>query len=174
MHEIIRARKLFSAYYNVVPTLPIDMIKLCKCLKFAVRSIELEGIEGCHLRPKSDRHIVILLNDKQHRHRKRFTLAHEIGHILLGHDPAIFDGESIIEARQAWQETEANRFASELLLPVPELKKHGMLTVYEMSEMFDVSYDVAEIKAQQLGWVGEKLDKFYTEKMLAQLEAMGL
>jgi len=55
--------------------------------------------------------------------RQRFSIGHEFGHILLGHDPLTFSSvvdeerddyaEDTLEAR----EREADRFAGELLLP---------------------------------------------------------
>jgi len=47
--------------------------------------------------------------------RRRFTIAHEIGHLLLGHACSDLDIEKDAEA-------EANQFAAELLMPLALLK----------------------------------------------------
>ena len=52
--------------------------------------------------------------------RRRFTVAHEIGHIVLEHIPR--EGVSEQVSKNA-QEKEANVFASELLIPRADLKK---------------------------------------------------
>jgi Zn-dependent peptidase ImmA (M78 family) len=62
----------------------------------------------------------IAYNDSRHPHRKRFTVAHEIGHYLMGHTIRT-DFYSLDETDHP--EIEANAFAAELLVPLSELKK---------------------------------------------------
>lgn len=73
-----------------------------------------------------------LLKDQENEARKRFTLAHELGHFLLGHSEYM-SGEKCVESsleldgakdvglkdvmRMEWQ---ANQFASHLLLPTKQ------------------------------------------------------
>ena len=59
----------------------------------------------------------IAYNKDHHVHRKRFTVAHEIGHLVLGHNTC--DEGGITEN----EETEANIFAAEMLMPAELLKK---------------------------------------------------
>jgi Zn-dependent peptidase ImmA (M78 family) len=84
-------------------------------------------------------------NDKQHVHRKRFTVAHEIGHLLMGHTchkkNDYFNTSSPLE-------TEANQFAAELLMPQAFLKndlKKGMKNI----SMLATKYWVSE---EAMGW----------------------
>jgi len=59
-------------------------------------------------------------NNSQHPHRQRFTVAHEIGHLLLGHT-----GKNLIldlNSKKS-EEVEANQFAAELLMPLDMIKK---------------------------------------------------
>jgi len=72
-----------------------------------------------------------LVNARHHPHRKRFSLAHELGHILLCHATEDLDEVSSIDAPpESMQhyaggdprEKEANVFASALLMPVKMLK----------------------------------------------------
>jgi len=59
-------------------------------------------------------------NKAQHPHRQRFTVAHEIGHLLLGHTGKNF----ILDLNSKKpEEIEANQFAAELLMPLEMLKK---------------------------------------------------
>jgi len=70
---------------------------------------------------------VIAVNSTHHQHRRRFTIAHELGHFLLHHDaPSYYDQAQQVglhfRARvtgTTWdpKEVEANRFAAELLMP---------------------------------------------------------
>lgn len=63
---------------------------------------------------------IIGYNKSQHPHRQRFTIAHEIGHFLLGHTQKNFILD--FDSRKP-EEIEANQFAAELLIPLEMLKK---------------------------------------------------
>lgn len=59
----------------------------------------------------------IAYNKTHHVHRQRFTVAHEIGHLLLGHNK--YTNHSDVSETD---EKEAQIFASELLMPLAFLK----------------------------------------------------
>jgi Zn-dependent peptidase ImmA (M78 family) len=79
--------------------------------------------------------------------RKRWTLAHEIGHIYLEHTKD-----------NAEEEREANLFASELLMPelvILELKRRlrdygRTLTISEVERLFGVSQSAAANRMKQI------------------------
>lgn len=80
-------------------------------------------------------------NQDQHRHRQRFTVAHEIGHFMMGHTNgnSSFDLDSKKPA-----EIEANQFAAELLIPLSLLNKElksGNKDVENIARVFDVSQE---------------------------------
>ncbi len=61
----------------------------------------------------------------QHIGKKRFTIAHELGHLALHKDlqPLFLDSDNTLEYfKKGHQETEANEFASELLMPISLFK----------------------------------------------------
>lgn len=63
----------------------------------------------------------IAYNATQHQNRQRFSVAHEIGHFVLGHTaPKNFDYEP---GNNDSYETEAFSFAAELLMPLEMVKK---------------------------------------------------
>ena len=99
--------------------------------------IPLEKVDGVslHLKVRGVRPSIIV-NSQIPRTRRRFTLAHEFGHVLIPwHSGTIFsftDGERHTEgADQAyWEmEAEANRFAAELLMP-----QHWLQGLHEEQE----------------------------------------
>lgn len=109
--------------YGLAP--PVDVVGLAQQFAeleeddFPVRCDGLVvGLHGPRERP------LILLRRTQGDARKRFTLAHEIGHILLpwhiGAAVACNTAAPLFD-EEAWHaasaETEANRFAAELLIP---------------------------------------------------------
>ena len=75
--------------------------------------------------------------------RRRFTQAHELGHILLEHET---DGPQ--------QEREADRFASALLLPAPALcefwRQGSRPTAGQLADWFFVSISAARTRLAQL------------------------
>ncbi|MDD3860937.1 MAG: ImmA/IrrE family metallo-endopeptidase, partial [Bacteroidales bacterium] len=64
---------------------------------------------------------VIYYNEKMSRRRKRFTIAHEIGHVILGHllesGVPVLSREGIEQRLYQRQEHEASCFARNLLCP---------------------------------------------------------
>nr|WP_070959397.1 ImmA/IrrE family metallo-endopeptidase [Hyphomonas sp. Mor2] len=105
---------------------------------------------------------VIRINRHEAKHRQRFTLAHELAHFLLHRDR--------IEAANGWSENvllrapnqpmqieyEANRLASDLVIPSEQLAKvtgeySGPMTpeiIEDLALRFGVSTAAMEIKLQ--------------------------
>lgn len=80
-------------------------------------------------------------NKNQHPHRQRFTVAHEIGHLLLGHTAKNFILD--LNSRKP-EEIEANQFAAELLMPLAMLKEdfqNGNKDIKYIAERYNVSED---------------------------------
>jgi hypothetical protein len=85
--------------------------------------------------------------------RTRFTVAHELGHLILGHpgnNPRLALGDDngtiLIDPEL---EREANIFASELLMPFHLVEPS--MTKGEISRLFQVSLDTAAIRIHELG-----------------------
>ena len=84
-----------------------------------MQEVPLENCDG-RMVMKSGRSIVSLNSNIEFPQKKRFVLAHELGHIILhGDKEATFsDDYATLEAyKNGPQEIEANEFASELLMP---------------------------------------------------------
>lgn len=69
--------------------------------------------------------------------RLNFTLAHEIGHIMLDHLTIPRDSKSTLELKQ--EEYEAHEFASRLLLPEAMLYTCNFYSIDKVAEYFNVS-----------------------------------
>lgn len=72
---------------------------------------------------------IIAYNEKQSKSRIPFSLMHELGHYMLGHE-----GDSIEN------EDEANEFASHFLAPRILIHKYGYRTSVEIHDAFGLSY----------------------------------
>lgn len=81
----------------------------------------LVTVETELLDEQGERYDEIHYNEKQNWHRKRFTIAHEIGHLLLNTSC----NKSLLSFDFAKDpiEVEANQFAAELLIPLESIKK---------------------------------------------------
>jgi Zn-dependent peptidase ImmA (M78 family) len=100
-----------------------DLDALCNRLGLRVRQKEFDGFDGILLRSKTAQKGIIGVNAGiREPSRKRFTVAHEIGHFVIPHHRELAsacEGGSIesFSRRLALPELEANEFAAELLLP---------------------------------------------------------
>jgi Zn-dependent peptidase ImmA (M78 family) len=91
------------------------------------------------------------VNGRQHLHRRRFSLAHELGHFFLhrrdyGSEPTVTidsppSDEDLVPTKDP-AESEADLFAGELLVPLAMLKTHARKGVAELSRIFLVSEQV--------------------------------
>ncbi|SFU93664.1 ImmA/IrrE family metallo-endopeptidase [Pseudoduganella namucuonensis] len=75
--------------------------------------------------------------------RRRFTVAHELGHFILGHQDAPRDyPDSFGSKNNSLVERQANQFAAELLMPAKVVKAMaftGLTSVEALAEAFAVS-----------------------------------
>jgi len=93
------------------------------------------------------------VNAKQHLHRRRFSLAHELGHYFM-HRQGMPEEDITIDnppsdepaaPTKSPAETEADIFAGELLVPLEMLKPHVQKGIPELSRLFLVSEQVISI-----------------------------
>ena len=164
---------------------PVPVEKLAKMLDAQVRYAPFEGdLSGLIYRDDEDGETatIIGVNSSHAPTRRRFTVAHEIGHLVLGHLDASKTGELHIDrkfpfkarnARSAQavdpQEIEANAFAAALLMPAKALredfKKFRADAIdyfdYEddelasaLAERYNVSLQAMIIRLTRLGLIG--------------------
>ena len=108
----------------------------------------------------------VAINEAHHRNRQRFTLAHEIGHVLLHADEdRVFVDRRFF--RNAWaskgelrEEIEANAFAASLLMPerfVARSIESGTgitdLDVFRLATRFEVSEQAMTLRLVKLGYI---------------------
>lgn len=93
------------------------------------------SIDGIYT--KDDQHRVgfIYLNRAKSIARQHFTAAHEFGHHMLGHEEE-FDADIFSEG-QSGEESSANRFAAELLLPRSGLAKFASREKLDVTRLSD-------------------------------------
>ena len=112
--------------------------------------VDTDGISGAVSHDKK----CIYLNADDSARRKVFTLAHEIGHVVLhGDSPAGFIDYRKSDTRNQ-KEWEADNFAGELLMPADHFKaqwrKHGQVP-WRVAPEYGVSEAAAKVRAEILG-----------------------
>jgi hypothetical protein len=133
---------------------PVKVGALASDLGLTVLRSDLPpGISGMLSRDPSDRDKwVIRVNRHEHKHRQRFTIAHEIAHFLL-HKDEIKDGisddsfyRSGLSERREW---EANKLAADILMPwnlVRGLAAEGKTTLNDLALALEVSEAAMNIR----------------------------
>ena len=92
---------------------------------------------------KDERGFVIAVNENScGERRRRFTIAHELGHCVLGH---LGHGSP-----NKYEEREANRFAAEFLAPTAVLNCCGVNSAGEIASLCGISQSAAEIVFAEL------------------------
>lgn len=87
--------------------------------------------------------------------RRRFTIAHELGHFFLHHDGEELEYLDLRSTKKSQEEQEANQFAAELLMPETEVKveyeKLMFPTVEALAKKFGVSKQAMQYRLKNLG-----------------------
>lgn len=127
---------------------PVMVEKLAEACGVRVLEWEFGDVDGLVIRLESG--AVIGVNKSHHRNRKRFTVAHELGHHLLGHHDSFhvdFAGDLSPAASGEhpgynWRhERAANDFAANLLMPAAIVREAATTgrDVATLAQTFQVS-----------------------------------
>lgn len=144
---------------------PLPVVKLANDLGIEVyETDELEDSQSGSIVKTGDKYI-IQVNSKHPPTRKRFTIAHEIGHFIQhkeelenehideGKRPIVLANRSKIpQGKNVKMEKEADAFAADLLMPVAEFKRvwDKSTSIEEVAEYFNVSQSAAAVRAGTL------------------------
>lgn len=146
-----------------VRELPVKIGPLCKQMGIPVRYYTpTDGNDG--ISTIIDGRAVILVSDRCIPTRQRFTAAHELGHILLGHV-----GQYQLANREPSKcdnpiEQEANVFASRLLAPACVLWALDARTPEQIASLCQISYQAAAFRAERMALL-YKRDKFLSSPL---------
>lgn len=150
-----------------VTNLPVKVSAICREIGITVRRASLpDGVDGQSLILNG--WPVILYADSPSVGRMRFTVAHELGHILLGHV-----GKYDLVSREPSSkdnsiEQAANVFASRLLAPACVLWGCGVNSAREIAQLCNISQAAAEFRWMRMQTL-YKRGKFLTSPMERQV-----
>lgn len=169
-------RKLYNRIENLavsllikhnIRNLPIDPFALAVLENFVLRpysSLPGEAIKMLLINAQDgfsyyDPHAnktVICYDDSQCYSRQRFTVTHEIGHILMEHKHGSVLAEHI-----------ANHFAGYLLAPSPLINALNCEDCFDVKEKFQISDDCAYYRFNNYkNWLKYQIDKVYGRRLM--------
>jgi len=139
-----------------------DLVQLARRIGLRIQEVDAEAFEGSLVRALDGPKGIIAVKQSIREHsRKRFTIAHEIGHYVIpGHRTL----ENVCTSKmvESWQkglshsELEANEFAVELLLPARYVR------------------EALRLNDPSLGTIGKVANQFETSLTATTLRFVGL
>ena len=145
-----------------------NLVELLEGRGIKVLAIDLATIDGLTARvrrPGADAASVVVVNRKTRGERQRFTLAHELGHMVLRVAPRV-------DAEKA-----AHRFAGALLMPAETLRAEvgarrrsmGWSELFALKQLFGVSVQALALRCRELGI----FDKTLFERLYRDFSRLG-
>jgi Zn-dependent peptidase ImmA (M78 family) len=132
-------------------TAPVPVEELAAAIDIVeLRELETDGFEGALLTDPDKKKGAILYKAGARKERRRFTIAHELGHFLMPshkgneHCTAADLREMRFDEDHRRREAEANRFAAGLLMPRPWFSR-------DMDQLGDADVTHVQILAERYG-----------------------
>jgi Zn-dependent peptidase ImmA (M78 family) len=151
----VKAREVLAKYWD--GELPIDPSAIAKKMGIVVTPVTCCGYSGKAF--QEDDQAVIEYDRDEYSLRQRFTIAHELGHHVLGHTG---NGHQFRDEASKFnlnvpipEESQANKFAAELLAPEMAIKhlifKEKINSLTKLAEKFSVSTVAMKYRLTNLG-----------------------
>lgn len=155
-----------------VDRLPVDLNGICRRLGVRVHTYaKMGGMSETARQTDGMTYFswgrpVILFNQDKPPARIRFTVAHELGHLVLGHvAPGV---QSTVNREPSPEdnpiETAANQFAARLLAPACVLWGLDIHTADEIAQLCDISKQAAQFRAKRMAVLYQR-NRFLTSPL---------
>ncbi|WP_026506790.1 ImmA/IrrE family metallo-endopeptidase [Butyrivibrio sp. MC2013] len=147
----------------------IDLFKECERCGYKLVRYPMGDSADLGFALKKDNDIIVYTNSSSRLSREIFTLAHEIGHVVLHLNDVksfIDDSMTIADRSDDEREREANYFAACLLMPVDEIDKFidlelpdfeknsiSAMDIARMMSEFNVSYEMVLNRLESLSLI---------------------
>ena len=143
--------------YKIPRIYPVQLLDIVKALGYTAHYFVVkpdnEDLAGATYYKEKQ----IFISPIEFGGRYNFTLAHEIGHIVLGHgkdNEREYDTRAeIIAPERKTKEYDANEFATELLMPEEKFREiwESRKNINELAFFFDVTQAEVKVRMQGLG-----------------------
>jgi Zn-dependent peptidase ImmA (M78 family) len=148
------AQSYLEQFWN--QRLPVDPVAIAQLAGVRVfQNPEMGNLAGCYYDEGGP---TIEFNGRDPLVRQRFTIAHELGHHALRHGARFRDStESFSLSNYDPVESDANKFAAELLMPAAVV--NGMIRTRDITDfeqlasMFNASSVAMKFRLKNLGWL---------------------
>lgn len=156
-------QSVFDTILQYTSAAPVDVFGMARDLGIEIIEKKLEGERSGSIEKKNGKY-TITVNEQHGVKRKRFTVAHEIGHYIFHGDliesGAIVDDKLYRDERVGGvNEAQANRFAASILMPeklITSLRNmNGIDTIHGLAEALKVSERAMSIRAENLNLISE-------------------
>lgn len=152
-----------------VKSAPVPIERIADIMGATIRYKPLDDNLSGMVQRNDDKTAIIGINSSHADVRKRFSIAHEIGHLVLHDDEHLHVDEELrsnVQFRNEYsslgvddREIEANQFAAEILMPeqillkdVAKLKDNSPeVVIEELAKLYDVSIQSMTIRLTRLG-----------------------
>lgn len=140
-------RQIIEKYLREIPTDVKGLVKEFK-IKLASKSWP-DNISG--VLDMQKRQPKIFYNQNHSTTRQRFTIAHELGHYILHGVSGLLveDSSAYFSSLSRTRESEANRFAADILMPrnhIEMLASQGEISIPQMAAKLEVSVVAMSIR----------------------------
>lgn len=158
---------------NNIKTLPIPIISIAN--KYNIHVLKHSQTVQDYLKADESgttifvrNKIIIIYRDSESLQRCRFTIAHELGHILLGHELTDDRYFRKFYTSKPEIEIEADVFASRLLAPACVLWGLNLHTADEIAKACNITKESAQVRADRMETL-YKRNKFLTSPLEKQV-----
>lgn len=158
MNRTMTAKEVLDAHWD--GKLPVKLIPIAEAM--GIRVFKRQGMSESGIVDYDELGPRIIFNPDEPNVRQRFTVAHEIGHVALGHvkqGGKMYrdDVRMFFSTEKSPEETEANQFAARLLMPADHVKttfyKMPDLSIRDMADIFKVSEAAMRYRLMNLGLI---------------------
>ena len=158
---------------NKITSLPVDLLRIAdsakiKIIKNSDVNILSGGESGAAFLDYDSNDWYIIYDDECNAGRRRFTIAHELGHIFLGHELVNGHHGRTINTKKPQSESQADVFASRLLAPACVLWGLNLHKADEIANICNISKAAANVRAERMAEL-YKPGKFLTSPLEKQV-----
>lgn len=138
-----------------VKSLPIPIASIANTA--GIRLVKSMGLPSriAGITTQTDNTLTIIYRADMPRGTKRFTIAHELGHIFLGH-PMRGNYTRTFDLSKPSVESEADIFASRFLMPACVLHELQAFTPDRIKDICDVSMQAAKVRSERMALLEQR------------------
>lgn len=154
----------------------LDVVESAVGIPVLIEEFGAADMCGVLMQRADDSAFIAINADRHNTRRQRFTLAHELGHFRMDHQPRVDYVENIEGGKGGRQEVEANYFAAEFLCPRVavldwldrnDIKQADAAVAARLAMEFGLSFSTACFRLERV----EEFSAPTTKRVLQQLNA---